>query len=168
MNQCFAPRLGQSRRQRWSRTAGLISPCRTRLSATFLISSIWDCGPLINLSVLPNTTFIGKICRYPLRIIPRTMTVPILQGPLKGKKWIVGSQRHAFWVGSYEPHMQHLIAREVKPGQIFYDVGANVGFYTLLASVLVGPGRVFAFEPLPANIGYLRQHLALNAAQNVE
>jgi len=80
------------------------------------------------------------------------MTVPILQGPLRGKKWIVGSQRHAFWLGGYEPHLQRLIAREVKPGEIFYDVGANVGFYSLLASVLVGPGKVFAFEQLPANV----------------
>jgi FkbM family methyltransferase len=123
---------------------------------------------LINLSVLPSTTLIGRICRYPLRIVPKTMTVPILQGPLRGKKWIVGSQRHAFWLGGYEPHLQRLIAREVKPGEIFYDVGANVGFYSLLASVLVGPGKVFAFEPLPANVAYLRQHLVLNSAENVE
>jgi FkbM family methyltransferase len=123
---------------------------------------------IIDLSVLPNRTLIGRICRYPLRIIPKRMAVPILQGPLKGRKWIVGSQRHAFWLGSYEPHMQHLIAQEVKSGQVFYDVGANVGFYSLLASVLVGPGKVFAFEPLPANIAYLRQHLVLNAAENVE
>lgn len=95
------------------------------------------------------------------------MIAPVLQGPLRGKKWIVGSQRHAFWLGSYEPHMQKLIARAVKPGECFYDVGANVGFYSLLASTLVGSGKVFAFEPLPANINYLRKHLALNALENV-
>jgi FkbM family methyltransferase len=123
---------------------------------------------LINLSALPNTNLLGKISRYPLRILPGSMTVPILQGPLRGKKWIVGSQRHAFWLGSYEPHMQKLIAREVKPGGVFYDVGANVGFYSLLGSVLVGSGKVFAFEPLPSNVGYLRRHLALNAVNNVD
>jgi FkbM family methyltransferase len=96
------------------------------------------------------------------------MTVPILQGPLRGKKWIVGSQRHAFWLGSYEPHMQKLIAQEVKPDAVFYDVGANVGFYSLLASILVGPGKIFAFEPLPANVTYLYRHLTLNSIENVE
>lgn len=83
-------------------------------------------------------------------------------------KWIVGSQRHAFWLGSYEPHMQKLIAEEVKSGAVFYDIGANVGFYSLLASTIVKAGKVYAFEPLPANVAYLHKHLALNAVQNVE
>jgi FkbM family methyltransferase len=123
---------------------------------------------VIDFSALPSTNLLGKISRYPLRVLPGAMAVPILQGPLRGKKWIVGSQRHAFWLGSYETHMQKLIAREVKPDSVFYDVGANVGFYTLLASILVGPGKVFAFEPLPANVAYLHKHLALNAAENVK
>jgi FkbM family methyltransferase len=123
---------------------------------------------VIDFSALPNTNLLGRLSRYPLRILPGTMTVPILQGPLRGKKWIVGSQRHAFWLGSYEAHMQKLIACEVKKDAVFYDVGANVGFYSLLASTLVGPGKVFAFEPLPANVVHLYKHLALNAAKNVE
>jgi FkbM family methyltransferase len=64
--------------------------------------------------------------------------------------------------------MQKLIAAEVKPDAIFYDVGANVGFYSLLASFLVGSGKVFAFEPLPANVAYLNRHLGLNTIKNVE
>jgi FkbM family methyltransferase len=115
-----------------------------------------------------STNLLGRISRYPLRILPGKMAVPILQGPLKGKKWIIGSQRHAFWLGIYEPHMQKLISEEVKSDAVFYDVGANVGFYSLLASILVGPGKVFAFEPLPSNVSYLHKHLTLNAVKNVE
>ncbi len=49
-----------------------------------------------------------------------------------------------------------------------YDVGAHVGFYTLLASVLVGPeGRVLAFEPVPRNLGFLRRHVQMNGCDNV-
>jgi FkbM family methyltransferase len=56
----------------------------------------------------------------------------------------------------------------VRPGDAVLDVGANVGFYSLLASRLVGDGgRVFAFEPLPRNLFYLRRHLDLNGAGNV-
>jgi FkbM family methyltransferase len=123
---------------------------------------------LVDLSSLPSTSLAGKIARYPLKLLPRGMVVPILQGPLKGKKWIVGSQRHAFWLGSYEPHLQKLIAREVEQSGEFYDIGANVGFYSLLASTLIKDGQVFAFEPLPANVGYLRRHLELNGIRNVQ
>jgi FkbM family methyltransferase len=56
----------------------------------------------------------------------------------------------------------------VKPGTIYFDVGAHVGFYTLLASSLVQEsGHVFAFEPLPRNISYLETHLEINAIENV-
>jgi FkbM family methyltransferase len=53
-------------------------------------------------------------------------------------------------------------------GGTVLDLGANVGFYTLLAAELVGPsGRVHAFEPVPRNLQYLRQHIALNGLTNV-
>jgi FkbM family methyltransferase len=111
---------------------------------------------------------VGKIVRYPLRILPRDMVVPIVQGPLRGKKWIAASHLHSCWLGSYELEMQKRVAQEVKRGDVFYDVGANVGFYSLLAATLIDLGRVYAMEPLPANLGYLRKHLELNRVSNVE
>jgi FkbM family methyltransferase len=100
--------------------------------------------------------------------MPAGMVVPILQGPLRGKKWIVGSSTHGCWLGSYEYGKQKAFIDEVKPGQIVYDIGANVGFYTLLSSLLVGAtGHVVAFEPLPRNLVYLRRHLELNGCANV-
>jgi FkbM family methyltransferase len=51
---------------------------------------------------------------------------------------------------------------------VAFDVGANVGFFTLLAAKLTGSsGRVYAFEPLPRNLGYLERHVHLNGAANV-
>jgi len=123
---------------------------------------------LINFSAVRPETLAGKIVRYPFRVLPRDIVVPILQGPLRGKKWIVGSHLHGCWLGSYEWEMQKGMAREIKPGTTFYDIGANVGFYSLLASELVGSGRVYAMEPLAANIAYLRRHLELNRVHNVE
>ena len=121
----------------------------------------------MNLSAMSSSTLLGRAARYPLRILPRHMKVPILRGALKGKTWIVGSQRHACWLGIYEPFLQKRMVQEIKSGGVFYDVGANVGFYSLLAASLIGPGKVFAFEPLPANIEYLVQHLKLNDVKNV-
>jgi FkbM family methyltransferase len=123
---------------------------------------------MINFSALRPHTLAGKIVRFPFRAIPRDIAVPILQGPLRGKKWIVGSYIHGCWLGSYEFALQRLIANEVKRGDVFFDVGACVGFYSLLAAVRSEPARVHAFEPLPANLSYLRKHLQLNKIKNVE
>jgi FkbM family methyltransferase len=75
---------------------------------------------------------------------------------------------HGCWLGSYEYEKQRAFEKTVQEGDIVFDVGANVGFYTLLASALVGPrGRVVVFEPLPRNLRYLRQHLTRNHVDNV-
>src|SRR5690348_9557213 len=106
---------------------------------------------------------IGRLARAPLRLVPKKMIVPILQGPLRGKKWIAGSSNHGCWLGTYELGTQRLFCRIVKPGDVVYDIGANVGFYTLLASVCAGPsGRVYSYEPLPENIAGLRKHISIN------
>ena len=95
--------------------------------------------------------------------------MPILQGPLRGKKWIVGSSNHGCWLGSYEHDKQIKFQNALGPGQVVYDIGAHVGFYTLLASLGVGAiGRVYSFEPLPRNLLYLRKHIELNHAENCE
>jgi FkbM family methyltransferase len=114
-------------------------------------------------------TIAGQILRLPLRAVPKTATVPILSGPARGIKWSTGAGVADFWVGTYETEKAELLVRHVKPGATAYDVGANVGFYTLLVSRLVGPtGRVVAFEPSPRNLGFLRHHLTLNHTTNVE
>jgi FkbM family methyltransferase len=88
---------------------------------------------------------------------------------MRGMKWTVGASNHGCWLGSYEADKQHVFQELVKPGQVIYDIGANVGFYTLLASRLVTEtGRVFAFEPLPENLNFLRAHLSMNEIRNVK
>jgi FkbM family methyltransferase len=112
-------------------------------------------------------TFISRLARLPLKLAPNVV-VPVLSGSLRGKLWIVASGLHSCWLGTFERGRQESISREVHSNTVFYDIGANVGFYTLLASKLVGGGRVFAFEPAPRNRVYLQRHLHLNRASNVE
>jgi FkbM family methyltransferase len=60
------------------------------------------------------------------------------------------------------------MADAVRSGSVFFDIGAQAGYHTLLASQLVGPtGQVFAFEPVPSNAAIIRKHIALNALSNV-
>jgi FkbM family methyltransferase len=119
-------------------------------------------------SELRNGTTIAKIARLPLSLVPRDTVVRILRGTLRGERWVVGSAIHRCWLGFYEYEKQELISREVRPDNVFWDIGANVGFYSLLASKLVGAGKVFAFEPAPRNLSYLRKHLELNHVSNVQ
>jgi FkbM family methyltransferase len=120
------------------------------------------------LARIPSTTFLGSVARIPLRLIPRGTVAPILRGPLRGRKWIVGSGVHGYWWGTYEPEMQSAVRRTVTRGAVFFDVGAHAGYYSLLASRLVtATGRVVAFEPDTRNLGYLKEHLRLNRAGNV-
>lgn len=107
------------------------------------------------------------ILRAPLALLPRESEVPILRGPLRGKKWVIGAASHACWTGTYEVEHLAKFAAAITPGDSVYDVGANVGIYTLLACVKTGPnGSVYAFEPVPRNLGYLRRHVSLNHIQN--
>ena len=122
----------------------------------------------MKISALLKDMRMGKIAALPLSVVPRAAVVPILYGSLRGRKWIVGSAIHRCWLGFYEHEKQRLISREVQPGSVFWDVGANVGFYSLLAAKFVGSGKVFAFEPVPRNLSYLQEHLALNRVTNVE
>lgn len=123
---------------------------------------------MINISKVSNKSIIGKILRLPLRLIPPNTVLYIMQGKLKGKKWIIASSMYGCWLGNYEYKQQTLFSKIIKEGSIVYDIGAHVGFHTLLASMLVGSkGRVFAFEPSPRNIYYLKQHLRLNSCDNV-
>ena len=70
--------------------------------------------------------------------------------------------------GMWEPAETALIRSQLKPGDTFIDVGANFGYYTVLASKLVGPtGRVIAFEPDPRSFQLLERNVARNGCTNV-
>jgi FkbM family methyltransferase len=121
----------------------------------------------MNISGISSKTMLGKILRSPLRLIPSNARIPIIQGPLRGKQWIAGSGILSCWLGNYEYEKQKAFAAAVQRGFTVYDIGANVGFYSLLASVLVGSeGKVFCFEPVPRNLEYLRRHVELNKLSN--
>jgi FkbM family methyltransferase len=112
-------------------------------------------------------SWIGRLLRLPLKFVPRSTPLRILTGPLAGQRWISTAGPHGCWLGTYERDLQNVFVRTVRAGHVVWDIGANVGFFTLLAARLAGPaGRVIAIEPLPRNLDLLRRHLALNAVVN--
>lgn len=73
-----------------------------------------------------------------------------------------------YWLGTYEPEVLEEIAKRLRPGTTYCDVGAHIGYMVAVASRLVGPtGTVVAFEPNPENIRRLRRTIELNDLRNV-
>jgi FkbM family methyltransferase len=65
--------------------------------------------------------------------------------------------------GTYELPVQDAIATALADDDVFYDIGANIGFVSLVAARAVGPrGRVYAFEPVPRNSAAIERSAALN------
>ena len=76
--------------------------------------------------------------------------------------------RYIYYFGTWEPNLTHWMCERLRPGDVFVDVGANIGYFSLLASKLVGrDGRVVAIEALPATFSVLQQNIAANDSRNV-
>jgi len=90
--------------------------------------------------------------------------VIIAAGGLAGFRMSLDLQREKdYWLGTYEPDLQTAITDLIHPGMIAYDVGANIGYISLLlANKVSETGRVFAFEVLPENLERLKTNLELN------
>ena len=71
--------------------------------------------------------------------------------------------------GQWEPNITTLLRRILTEGTLFVDVGANIGYFTVLGARLVGSrGRVVAFEPSPSNVQLLIGSVVANGFENVE
>lgn len=83
---------------------------------------------------------------------------------LKDDKYV--GQRVA--LEKYEPYETKLILRQIKKGDVIVNVGANIGYYTVLLADKVGPsGKVYAFEPDSKNFEILKKNIEINKLSNV-
>lgn len=72
------------------------------------------------------------------------------------------------WQKEYEPVETKLVKETVKNGSVVLDIGAHIGYYTLLFAKRVGPhGKIYAFEPDPTNFALLKKNVEANHYQNV-
>lgn len=87
----------------------------------------------------------------------------ITGGVGKGLKFNPGPSHGGYLLGTFEPEVQRLLGGLLRPGMVFHDAGANVGFLSVIAARLVGPGgRVVAWEPLPEAAGAAEHNARLN------
>ncbi len=77
-------------------------------------------------------------------------------------------QRQIYFFGAYEPIELSLFLGTLKEGSTVVDAGANIGFYSLMASQEIGPaGRIFSFEPVPETFARLTENVERNALNNI-
>lgn len=126
-------------------------------------------APLRSLRDVP---LLGEIIhRLSYRLVPADEKVwaQIEAGPAKGI-WMELNPRtsQSYVHGEGEIAVQQVLAERIKPGMIFYDLGANIGLFSLLAARLVGAGgKVFSFEPDSSVAARLRRNVARNEFNNV-
>lgn len=106
------------------------------------------------------------------RLLPpeRWVTTTVRQGFRLCLDLTEPAQRQIYFFGEYdERHEIRLLQQILRPGDCFWDVGANIGFFSLTAARLVGPsGRVVAFEPAAHAWQVLQNNVALNPGHNIQ
>jgi FkbM family methyltransferase len=116
--------------------------------------------------LLYRIPFLAGFLRWTLnRAAPLGLSrVEVAAGLLKGFALNLDMQiEKDYWLGTYELELQDALQELVKPGMTAYDVGANIGYISLMLARLVGEkGRVFAFEALPSNTERWQGNVDLN------
>jgi FkbM family methyltransferase len=105
------------------------------------------------------------------RILPSDQKVwaQVEAGPGKGI-WLELNPRTGqnYRLGETEKICQAIVAGRLRPGDVFYDLGANLGFFSLLAARTAGPtGKVFSFEPDAQMAERLRRNAMRNGLSNI-
>jgi FkbM family methyltransferase len=104
------------------------------------------------------------------RILPDVaLRVKVLSGAARGCCLVIKVREEKFyWTGMHEPHLQRAITELLGPGQTFWDVGAHIGFFAVIASRMVGvSGQVRCFEPMDESRDRLGRTVELNHLVNV-
>ena len=111
---------------------------------------------------------VRRLLEPALRRAPRTFVTTTVDGFTMAGSTQDMIQRYIYVFGVWEPDLTAWLRRSLTPGRTLIDVGANVGYFSLLGSKLVGPsGSVVAVEALPATYRQLTGNLARNDAANV-
>jgi FkbM family methyltransferase len=114
-----------------------------------------------------RSPILRRVCAWGASFVKGQDAV-ILRGAGQGLRFNVAGSHSAFILGNHEPEVQELLESVLRPGMTYYDAGANVGFFAVIAARLVGPsGHVVCFEPLPENARQIEYNARLNGFTNV-
>ena len=111
---------------------------------------------------------LAPLIRWAVRSV-RTGESTIQHGIAKGLRFDPAGGNPGYALGTTDPLEQRVLAESLKRDHVFYDIGANVGFYAVAGANLVGTGGyVYAFEPFAASAAATRRNAERNGFQNVQ
>lgn len=117
---------------------------------------------LLKLRPAPLASFAARVLGLNKRRLVRTERGTFFINPISNFGSILLGR------GEYEPQMEAVLRHYLRPGDVFIDMGANEGYFSVLASGLVGPeGSVIAVEPQSTLQGVIQTNLGSNACVNV-
>jgi len=92
----------------------------------------------------------------------------IISGVGKGSLIYGRSGNLSYILGTHEKKYIELFAKSIKKNMVVYDIGAHIGYFSLIASKRTEEeGAVYAFEPFPRNYEYIKKHIRLNKCKNI-
>lgn len=118
---------------------------------------------------------IGKICKWFAKCLIKPKSAgPAITPTLYGFDIIVdpsfdrGLELQLFQKGTYEPGTLEVMRKCLSKGDVFIDIGSNIGLMSLFASKAVtGTGKVLAFEPEPETFRILKENIRINGFGNI-
>ncbi len=130
-----------------------------------LIASVWD-RAVIGTGTLSRILAKSIVPAPQTKVISKTLYgFDLLIDPVIDR----GVEQSLYYFGTYEKGTLHFIEEHLKKGDVFYDVGANIGLMAIFAANQVGSaGKVIAFEANPETLGILNYNIGLNYAKQIQ
>lgn len=130
-----------------------------------VLSAVWD-SPFIGKGTLSRALSKMLIPKPTGEVVARTIYgFDLLINPAIDN----GVEHSLYYFGTYEKGTLHFIRQHLKPGEVFLDIGANIGLMSLFAAQCAGTqGKVYSFEANPDTAKILRYNIHLNQSHNIE
>lgn len=122
------------------------------------------------LAEFPLIRLLRKKTKHTLFQRSSDLSTPFVQLPLEGSNLLIPYHLSRHYIRKeFEPKTTTFMKNHIRPGMTIVDVGANIGYFTLLMAQLTKPnGFVYALEPTPLNLEFLRKNVTNNNLSNTQ
>jgi FkbM family methyltransferase len=149
-----------------SQRVGTLRPLRRMEFTRHLIAEAARRTPLSIKTLVHNNLFLDRLSRRVFRMFLGRGAIRIESGPMAGLSLAVSEHiSHAHIRGIYEIETQQAVMKHLRPGFVCYDLGASIGYLSLLMASAKA-AHVYCFEPAPHAAREIHKHMDVNGFKN--